>query len=435
MRLRDDREAVTTTTSSPPRSRTRFRQAVPLLLAVAAQSAGNLVFHGLSGRWLSPADYGALGALLAATTALSVPLGALQAAAAGLVARGGPHRATAVGLVRVVGVSAVTGAALLIPATPLLSHWWHLQDWWLATLVLPYAVASAVLSAVRGLLLGAGAAPEVATTYLASTALRLLLGVALTPVLGVAGAMGATVLGEAAGLVVGLGAARRRLPEPGPAARLGRTGLVLPSLAVTGLFLLSTVDLLLARHFLSPDASGSYVAAATISKTVLALPAALVSVVYPDLVRAWPDPAARGPALRRSLALVSGGAWAGALGVVALPRLVLGLLYGDAFDDAVDLVRLLALVAAVTSTATLLTYAALARSSRWLWLPWVGAGLEVVLVARWHDSPLEVAGASAASVLPTVLALVLSELPAWRGDRKRAGSTPASDPEAGLSRA
>ncbi len=253
-----------------------------MMVAVAVQSLGNLGFHAMAGRWLPPAEYGALGALLAATTALAVPLGALQAAASGVVARHGCARATALGLVRSTLQWSLLAAALLLPASPLLADWWHLGGWGEAALVLPYAVVSAVLATVRGLLLGASAPSRVAGSYLGATVVRVLTGVALTPWLGVAGALVATVLGELAALVVALLSLPQLLEGAGPRARLGVAGVLRPAVAVAGLFLLSTVDLLLARHYLDPRDSGGYVAAATVGKTVLALPAAALSVLYPE---------------------------------------------------------------------------------------------------------------------------------------------------------
>jgi O-antigen/teichoic acid export membrane protein len=182
--------------------------------------------------------------------------------------------------------------------------------------------------------------------------------------------------------------------------------------AVTGLFLFSTVDLLLARHHLRDDASGSYVAAATVAKTVLALPAAMMSVVFPRLLAAWPGPG-RGRVLLAGGVAVTGPALLGAAVVVAVPSLVLGLLYGDGYAEAAGLVRVLSAVAALTSVVTLLTNAALARRARTIALPWAGAVLEVVLIHRWHGSAAQVAVCSAAALLPTLLIVLALEGRAW----------------------
>ena len=140
---------------------------------------------------------------------------------------------------------------------------------------------------------------------------------------------------------------------------------------------------------------------------MLALPAAVVAVMYPTLVKAWPD-GDRWAALRRTLIGVSGSAWAIAAVALVAPGLLLTVLYGNTYDGAQLLVRALIAIAAVTSTAAVLTYAALARGSRATSLGWAGAALEVGLVVLWHDSALAIAGASAAAVVPTVVALLAS---------------------------
>ncbi|MGB3014988.1 MAG: hypothetical protein WBB41_10240, partial [Candidatus Nanopelagicales bacterium] len=50
------------------RSSRLSRLAAPLFIAVMVQSAANLLFHGVVGRTLNPAEYGALGTVLAAMT-------------------------------------------------------------------------------------------------------------------------------------------------------------------------------------------------------------------------------------------------------------------------------------------------------------------------------------------------------------------------------
>jgi hypothetical protein len=92
---------------------------------------------------------------------------------------------------------------------------------------------------------------------------------------------------------------------------------------------------------------------------------------------------------------------------------VLQLLYGGGYADAAGLVRALASVAALTSLITVLTYAGLARRSRTIVIPWVGAALEVALIEVWHGSPTQIAVCSAAALVPTLLLLAVLEGRAW----------------------
>ena len=70
------------------------RLAAPLFIAVVVQSVANLLFHAVVGRALQPAEYGALGTVLAAMTLVAVPLSALQTASARATATQGLSRAT-----------------------------------------------------------------------------------------------------------------------------------------------------------------------------------------------------------------------------------------------------------------------------------------------------------------------------------------------------
>ena len=99
--------------------------------------------------------------------------------------------------------------------------------------------------------------------------------------------------------------------------------------------------------------------------------------------------------------------------MVAVPTLVLRILYGDGYLDATGLVRTLASVAALTSLVTVLTNAALARRSWIVVIPWFGAVLEVALIELWHGSATQIAACSAAALAPTLLLMVLLEGRAW----------------------
>ncbi|GAB1640538.1 lipopolysaccharide biosynthesis protein [Krasilnikovia sp. MM14-A1259] len=384
----------------------------PIAIAVLVQSAGNLGFHAVVGRELDADAYGALGAVLSAMVMLGVPLGALQAAASALVARHGAGRATGVRALRAVTLWSLPPGILVLACAPGLQGYFHLGSLAQAALLAPYLVVSAVLATARGLLLGDRKVGTVATTYLVSTAARLALGLGLVIPYGVTGALAGTLIGEVAALALALVPLLRRTADTAEAAALQVRAVARAGVAVTGLFLFSTVDLLLARHHLGGDASGDYVAAATVAKTVLALPAGIMSAVFPRLAAAWPLP-------HRLRALLTGGAAVvvpallGATVIAAVPWLVLQVLYGDGYADAAGLVRTLSLVAALTSVVTLATHAALARGGRTIAVPWIGAVIEVAFIEMWHGSPTQIAVCSAAALAPTLLVIALLEGRAW----------------------
>ncbi|GID93827.1 lipopolysaccharide biosynthesis protein [Amorphoplanes digitatis] len=393
--------------------------AAPIAVAVAVQSAGNLAFHAVVGRLMDPGSYGALGAVLSAMVMLGVPLGALQTAASALVAEHGLTRDTIRRTLRSVALWSVPPALVVLAGAPLLRDYFHLASLAEAAQLAPYLIVAAVTAAARGLLLGARRVGTVAMTYLVATVVRLTLGLVLVVPFGVSGALAGTIVSELAALLL---AARRLRVPAGPAGSPGlRLGAVAyAGIAVTGMFLFSTADLLLARHHLGDAASGSYVAAATVAKTVLALPAGIMAAVFPRLLAAWPT-AGRGRALLTSGAAVAAPAVLGAAVIVAVPSLVLTVLYGDGYADAAGLVRALASVAALTCLVSVLTHAALARRSRTIVVPWAGAVLEIALIEVWHGSAAQIAACSAAALLPTLLLMAALEGRQWaRGPRPKA---------------
>jgi O-antigen/teichoic acid export membrane protein len=385
--------------------------AAPLMIAVIVQSVANLVYHAVVGRTLAPEAYGALGTVLAAMTLLAVPLSALQTAAARTTAKHGLTAATARrAMIRTMlyGLPAVGVMALL---APVIQSYLHLNSLLDALVLAPTLLIAAMVAVARGLLLGVDRSGIVATSYIVSTVGRLGPGLVLAMSMGVTGAVLGTLIGELMALSLLLWYCLKAgpgAPERVPASDLIRTGLV-----ITGLFLFTTIDLFLARHYLSGQDSGLYVAAATIGKTVLALPAAVMSIVYPKLVRSWSSPAAL-RTLRSSALVVGLPALGGALLIIVLPGLAISLLFGsDAFAGSENVVRLLALIAGSSAFVSLFTHAALARRGANMALPWLGAVLQVIFVSNWHDTPLAIALGSLAALTVTLLVQAAIEITVW----------------------
>ena len=384
--------------------------AAPLLFAVVVQNIANFAFHAVVGRVLPADAYGALGSVLAIMVLLSVPLTALQASASASVSSGWNSATVRRTLVRVALASAVVGSLVLLVAHPIQSYF-RLASAADAAMLAPFVAVSIVLAIGRGLLLGDRRVRATALTYLTGTAARFGLGVALVLPFGVTGALLGTLLGETVALVTALVPALRRRGRSPQERGLELSQVGLSGLAVTGLFLFSTVDLLLSRHYLNGDASGVYTAAATIGKTVLALPAAVIGVYFPKLITAWRAGDLR--VLRQAVSVVCGLALLGALVVAVAPGLLLHLLYGSGFATAAPLVRMLAIIAGLTSVVSVLTYAGLARRGFSIIVPWLGALLEIALIARRHATAMDVAHASLMALIPTLVVMAAWEGTAW----------------------
>jgi O-antigen/teichoic acid export membrane protein len=396
--------------------------AAPLLIAVVLQNIGNLGLHAIMGRFLPAGDYGALGTILSLMVLLTVPLAALQAASS-KAAASGARRSDRRSVLAVVAAAVLSGlgTAALAPA---ITAAFHLDGSAAAWLLAPFVGVSVALAVLRGRLLGLDGTRGVrvvAVTFVASTLVRLAVSVALLDQFGATAAIIGTLAGETVALVIAAAWVRRMSARtPGDRARwLSLRDVGWSGAAIGGLFLFTTVDLFLARHYLGDAESGAYVAAATIGKTLLALPAAALAAAYPRMVAAGRGPA-RLPELARTSTVVVGLAAISALVVIAVPGLVLDVLFGDSFDAYAPLVRLLALVAGSSAVVSVLTYALLAVGSRWSLLPLIGAGVQVALIAVWHDSAEQVAAMSLvglAITLPLIIGAMVRDL------RRRSATT------------
>jgi O-antigen/teichoic acid export membrane protein len=400
---------------TPSRTQALVRAlAAPLLIAVILQNIGNLVLHAVLGRFLTADQYGALGTVLSLMVMLTVPLSALQAAASKSSSAGPAERATQRRSVRSIALVSVVAAIPVAVAAPLLVSAFHLPTLLDALVLGPFVGISIALAVVRGRLLGLdqkSGIRAVAATFVISTVVRVGLALALLGVMGTSSAILATLIGEALALVYGV----RALPRVTAASvhpvgehpwlRWGDVGW--SGLAIGGLFLFTTVDLFLARHFLPGDASGAYVAAATIGKTLLALPAAAMAAAYPRLVAAGRG-RGRVSEVRRTGLVVVGLAMLATIVVAAVPGLVLHGLYGSSFDGSASLVRLLAIVAGTSSIVSVVTYALLAVGSKGSLLPWVGALVQFVAIGIWHATPLQIGTASACALIVTVVICMLA---------------------------
>jgi O-antigen/teichoic acid export membrane protein len=377
------------------------------------------------GRLLPPGEYGALGTILGLMVLLTVPLAALQAAASKSAAAGArqSNRRSALGITAVALVAGLGTAAL----APTITALFHLDGSATAWLLAPFVSVSVALAVLRGRLLGLDSSTGVrvvAVTFVASTVVRLAVSLAILEPFGATAAIIGTLAGEAIALLIAAIWVRRMSERPHGTrgAWLSPRDVGWSGAAIGGLFLFTTVDLFLARHYLGDAESGAYVAAATIGKTLLALPAAALAAAYPRMVAAGRGPS-RLPELARTGVVVVGLASVAAVVVIAVPGLVLDVIFGDSFDAYAPLVRLLALVAGSSAIVSVATYAFLAVGSRASLLPWIGAGVQVALVARWHDSAEQVAAMSLlglAVTLPLMVVVLLADL--RRKDRAAAGN-------------
>jgi O-antigen/teichoic acid export membrane protein len=395
---------------------------------------------------LGPAAFGALGALLALILLGSVPGIALQATAARHTAllagdrRG--QRALWRSLLRLAAWWGAALAAVTVAASPVLGAWLHL-DSPVPLLALALALAPSTFSYTsQGMLQGREAFGGFVVVGLVNAVAKLGAGLGLVALgFGVSGAVAGAAVGTALGAATGMLWVRRSIAAAPAAAEvpaggapaagaLGREATVAVT-GLLGLFLLTNLDVPLARHFLAAEASGYYALGAVVAKIAFWGPQFVTTLVFARLVTGGD----RRRLLAGSAALIvaSGALLAAALASLAALGVALPLLGRDyaAIGGALPLFAVLGCSLALVQ---LLLFEEIAVSARRMGrVLALAAVLQAALISvAFHDSVGEIVGTALAVALALVAVGVA--LASRRGDtvsaRPRAGPGAPSPPAA-----
>ncbi|TKJ24810.1 polysaccharide biosynthesis protein [Blastococcus sp. CCUG 61487] len=367
---------------APSAVRRRREAAVPaalVSLALLGINALAYLFTVFAARLLVPEAYGELAALLGVMFIGVVPATGLQTAAALTLGRSTPEErpllvrrlhaaswvgAAGVGILGLLAVGPLVALLHLSSATTVL---------WLLAALVPHTL----IGGYDGLLQGTRRYGRLAVVISTLGVLKsgggiagLLIGG--TPESGLMGmALGVTTSATVSWLVTGRpGFARGVRPHIFAAARA--------SSALLGLVLLVNLDLLLARHHLSPDLAGEYAVASIFAKVAFWLPQGVSVVLLPRLVHQG----ARRRMLPAAIALVAAvgivlTSATAVLGARALP-LVGGAEYGAALGGAT---WIFAMLGSLFALAQLLLYSGIAAADRIAAVAvWCAVALEVVAV-------------------------------------------------------
>lgn len=383
--------------------------ALAVSLTLVGANAVAYAFTVLAARTLSPASYGELAALLGVLLIGVVPATGLQTAGALALADPGPARTTpgqvhAAALVITAGV----GAGALAAAAPVAALL-HLPDpataLWLAALLVPHTVLGGYLGILQGTDRFARVAAVTAVFTVGKTA------GAIAGLL-VGGTPDAALAGMTVGAAVGAGVGWLccGAPPPGLAGAGALVRRALPAAAaLLGFVVLTSVDVVLARHWLPAAEAGGYAVGAIITKVVFWLPQGVAVVVLPRLA----DPRRRGRATAVAVAVTAGLGAVLTLGVLGLGARALPMIGGAAYGAGIGAPGwLFAVLGTMLAVAQLLLYSGIAATDRiagaavWLALV-VEVAAVAALAAGGRGSVAAIAGcATAAATLLVAAGLV-----------------------------
>jgi O-antigen/teichoic acid export membrane protein len=322
--------AATVATDEPAPRWNLVRSTAILGAALMAANLANYLLAIIGSHQLRPSDYSLLGAMLAVLLVAGIPSLALQAVVARRTATDGLafHDAIRDG--------ALTGAASVVIgliAWPGLAVFLHVDHHGLAVL---FAITGLLplnlLAAVQGHLQGNERFARLSAVVIVIGIGRLIGGVVpLALGGGATSVMAGIAIATGASCVVGLrvAAAPTRRPIGTVAAPTARPELLTATLSIGALLLLSSLDLLFARHLLTATVSGRYAAGAVVAKAAFWLPQAIPLTALPRLSRG----VGRERALREAAILTAAIAIAciavTAVGGVFLVRLTFGASYAS----------------------------------------------------------------------------------------------------------
>ena len=407
-------------------SRTRTLLSGSVLVAAGLAVAQVLAYllNLVAARVLGPQSFGAFAALMSVMLiASTVGLGLQAASSKRLVASAeADHAATADGLLRFgVKVAVLLGAVALL-ASPLVSAVLRLDSIWLAVLAAGTIGVFTLGGAQLGVAQGAERFGRLGTLY-GSVQLCRSVGAIAGAVVGqtLAGTLAGLLVGTVAGVAVGQFIvapllARPPLPVPGIGPETWHA-----SHALLALFVLTNMDVLMARFFLTADQAGLYAVGVLIAKVAFFLPQFVIVTAFPTMSRQQD---------RRSVLLAAGVTatigLAVTLVVAVAGALVVSAVGGSQYQELNSEAWLFAAEGALFAVAQVLLYGQVARGNRWavvfLWaaaltfLAAVAAGPHDAVLALVVTAALVALGVVVAGIVSTVLArrtpapLTLSEI-------------------------
>lgn len=380
-----------------PRVSGRALQQGAVLLA--AYSFGNLLqylFHVLASRWLGPAEYGIVVSLLGASVILSVPTSIAQTVmtqyVSGFFARNEPGKISALLVDATKRFSLISLAifGLVVLFSPIIAAFLNIPETWPVIamgstflLIGPLTSITASLQGLQRFYSVAAQAALGAGFRLASGAILIVLG------LGASGALGAQTVSNLLVVVIFAFSLRDRFQAP-----VTEHGLTLRAVSqysgivffgTLAFAVLTNMDVLIVKHFFSPEEAGYYSSASVLGKIILFFPTAISTMMFPKTSFRFALGQSASDLARKSLLVSAGLCAAGALVLAVFPRFAVSLLFGEQYDPSISLVGLYGMAMALCALVQLvLNFYLSQQEARFVWLLVAVTAALIVFLAFVH---------------------------------------------------
>lgn len=370
-------------------------------------------------RMLGPSTYGALGSLLGLIAVITFGVGALQTAVTQAVAEqpGDSAGSRDPLALRKHTCHAVIGAAVslcvIAASSPAMERYLHLSSPVPVILLGVFVGLHILILLPQGVLLGQLSFRVVAVSLVVGAVFRLGAGIVLADLgYGLDGALNASVLSAIVTLGVLVWPIRSDIwSTRGSPVTIHFNSTILAVAAVGGFSAAVGVDVFLARHYLGASASGHYAAAATAARIALFLPGAIALIAFPKFAASEGVGAEARRVLVSSLLAVAALGTLAAAVMIAVPHLVISILFGAQYESAVGPLRILSLTAAGLGVISVFVYFHLAKHSKRSLSAWLGVVLAWIVISIWHSSPIAIAWAMFATTGVTLVVIGLRVFP------------------------
>lgn len=369
------------------------RQNLVLFFGGLVAGIGGFVYHAIAGRVLGPEIYGQVAFLIAVYAVGTGPalilIVVLARYTAMLNARGDPGvRSLLVRTVRLIAIPCLVFILLTTLFARPIALYAHVGST-IPILVLGFSIALIWQVAIpRGILQGI----QRFTSLSLNLSLELVVRTATVYFLlkagyAVSGAMTAVFAGLAFVFLLGLWSLRDHFRGAGRRVYLrAQAGFSLTaSVGIIGVLILYNQDVILSKHFLSDHDAGIYGGLNKIGTILYFLTLSVSQVLFPRVVDAVAKEQHPGRILLSSAGILTALGAAALLVFAAVPGLVVGILFGPSFRDAIPLVLPVGVIGLALSLDNLLVQFFMAVHDRWF-MPILAAGVvaEGVLIFLFH---------------------------------------------------
>ena len=274
--------------------------------------------------------------------------------------------------------------------SPLISGFLHIDNNWYFILLFSSLILYFTIPANLGVLQGLQRFLPLGFSHALLNFLRLAIGVLLVYLgFGVYGAVLCIPLAILIGFIVSLSFLRD--VARGKNEKVEVTGLFtyagLALLAIFAFSMLTNVDVVLAKHYLSPANAGNYSAISVLGRIVLLAPMGVAAAMFPKTSDLFETGRAHRPLLRKAMSFTV--LIVGAVVIVywLFPDFIVNLLFGGKYPLATPYLFKYGLAMALFAISFLLMSYLLSLNQTKVALPFLGAMLlELVLIAFFHSS-------------------------------------------------